>query len=264
MELPKTAKLIKNSINHWIDIDGSVYAIDNRNNHKPILIKKALQNVCGYRYCSIRYKDRGLISKRVHRLVAEAFIPNPNHYNVVGHKNNIKSDNNVTNLYWTTTAENTKKAFDDGLVINDKGFDDSQSHPVKMFDTKTNKLLGIFGSCCEAAKETNICLGTITRQAKYKRPARKPFYFRFVDDKDCLLNQNLIGQFDYDTDKLINTFINTGDASRQTGVNYKTILYHLSLDSKPKYKCRKTYFKYIFNNSKLDKGEETIENLVNE
>ena len=182
MTIPKTAMRIQGAKNHWIDIDGSVYCIDGRFNSKGKIIKKA-QTIChGYKYCSINYNGKN-ISKRVHRLVAEAFIENPNNYNIVGHKNNIKSDNRVDNLYWTTVSENTKKAFDDGLAKNDKGFDDSQSKPVFMFETATNKKIGEFGSCRIASKETGINLSTICRQAKYKRPARKQFYFRYIDDK---------------------------------------------------------------------------------
>lgn len=76
-------------IEHWVDIDGSVYAIDRRNNQKPKLIKKSQSEVNGYKYCGIKYKNGKIIVKKVHRLVAEAFIPNLNEYRIVGHKNNI-------------------------------------------------------------------------------------------------------------------------------------------------------------------------------
>ena len=186
-ELPKTAKYIANSQDHWIDIDGSVYAYNTRNNQKKVLIKKAQNTVYGYKYCGIKYKGRDSnVSKRVHRLVAEAFIPNPNNYNVVGHRNNIKHDNRVENLYWTTVQENTQKAFDDGLAVNDKGYDDSQSHPVVMFETSTNKKINEFGSVSEASRITGISKNTISRQAKYKRPVRKSFYFRYADDESVI------------------------------------------------------------------------------
>ena len=186
-ELPKTAKYIANSEDHWIDVDGSVYAYNTRNNQKKVLIKKAQHTVHGYKYCGIKYKGKeNNVSKRVHRLVAEAFIPNPNNYNVVGHRNNIKDDNRVENLYWTTVQENTQKAFDDGLLRNDKGYDDSQSNPVIMFETATNKKINEYGSICEASKKTGISKNTISRQAKYKRPVRKPFYFRYANDESVI------------------------------------------------------------------------------
>ena len=47
LQLPKTALPIAGAIEHWIDIDGSVYAIDRRNNRKPRLIKKSKSEVNG-------------------------------------------------------------------------------------------------------------------------------------------------------------------------------------------------------------------------
>lgn len=47
-------------------------------------------------------------SKYVHRLVAEAFIENPNNYEEVDHINSVKSDNRVENLRWCTHAQNNQ------------------------------------------------------------------------------------------------------------------------------------------------------------
>lgn len=183
IELPKTAKKIKGSKNTWINLDGKVYCQEIRVGRKRVFFEKAQTELYGYKYCGVNYKNGGVKSRRVHRLVAEAYIPNPHNYPLVGHKNNIKSDNRVENLYWTTPQENTQKACDDGLMKNDKGIFDNQSNPVAMFETKTNKFISVFGSISEAYRETGIGKTTISRQCKYKRPVRKEFYFRYIDDK---------------------------------------------------------------------------------
>ena len=247
MKLPKTAIRIKGSKDCWIDINGDVYGLNNRHNQKKYLFKKSQSTIHGYKYCGINYIGKGVVNKRVHRLVAEAFIPNPNNYNIVGHKNNIKSDNRVENLYWTTTSENTQKAYDDGLAKNAKGIEDSQSKPVLMFCTKSNKLINSFGSISEASKETGIDKTTISRQARYKRPNRKEFYFRFHDDIDVLGNQTLIGMFDFDSDKLIQTFINSGHAHKETGISKRTICAQVQKNRKPLRKYLQVYFLKIKN-----------------
>jgi hypothetical protein len=56
--------------------------------------------------------------RRIHRLVAEAYIPNPDNKPCVNHKNGIKMDNRIENLEWVTTQENTQHAWKNGLNNN--------------------------------------------------------------------------------------------------------------------------------------------------
>lgn len=245
IKIPNSAKKIKGALD-WVDIDGKIYGIDKRKGLNVVYVK-AQRNMGGYMYCPITYlNEKGnkiVKSKRVNRLVALTHIKNPDNLPIVGHRNNIKTDNRIDNLYWTTTKENTQKAVDDGLMVNDKGFDDSQSKPVNMYDTYTNNLIGIFGSISEASKYKNISKSTISRQCKYKRPVRKDFYFRYCDDESINPNEYLVAQYDYDTDNLVEVFVNVGQASAKTNYLEKTISSHIKRDKKPKVKYLEHYFK---------------------
>lgn len=73
----------------------------------------------GYLYVSIKIKGE-FKSVKVHRLVAEHFIPNVENKPEVNHINGIKVDNAVSNLEWNTSSENKRHAFELGLNSNPK------------------------------------------------------------------------------------------------------------------------------------------------
>lgn len=74
----------------------------------------------GYLYASFYDKPRKQ-QKGLHRVVAEAFIPNPDNKAEVNHINGDKTDNRVENLEWVSSKENTEHALINGLKLRGKG-----------------------------------------------------------------------------------------------------------------------------------------------
>lgn len=74
-------------------------------------IVKSLPHTHGYLRVGL-YKDRKCRSGYIHRLVATAFIENPEGKREVNHKDGNKQNNRVENLEWMTTSENQQHAYD--------------------------------------------------------------------------------------------------------------------------------------------------------
>lgn len=120
--------------NYSVSSDGKVY----RNGEAV----NQYQNGRGY-YRVFLYLQGERITKRVHRLVAEAFIPNPDRLPVVNHRNGNKLDNRVENLEWVTYKENTRQALESVT---------RETKPVIRINPKTGKVKEVFSSIKSAAR----------------------------------------------------------------------------------------------------------------
>lgn len=97
-------KEIKDFPHYLISSDGTVYS---KNYHLTKQIKKLMPIKDNKGYLNVHLcKDGKQITRRIHRLVAEAFIPNLDNKPQINHKNGIKTDNRIENLEWCTNQEN--------------------------------------------------------------------------------------------------------------------------------------------------------------
>jgi hypothetical protein len=123
---------MENKIENWKDVSGyeGAYQVSDfgrvRSCDRVVLhnfggeakrkgqILKGVPDKDGYLKVNLKCKQIGK-SSIVHRLVAIAFIPNPENKPHVNHKDGIKNNNVLSNLEWNTLCENRQHAYDTGL-----------------------------------------------------------------------------------------------------------------------------------------------------
>lgn len=125
----------------------------------------------GYVYIFLM-KDNKSKNFRLHRLVAEAFIPNPENKLQVNHKDGNKLNNNINNLEWCNQSENEKHAYNKGLANND-----NQKIKVLQYDLNNN-LIRKYDSLLEASKQTNIGISSISLCINGKQKKTHNFIFK--------------------------------------------------------------------------------------
>lgn len=104
----------------------------------------------------------------IHKLVAEAFIPNPNNYPIVNHKDGNKENNCVNNLEWCSHKQNTEHAVKNNLIKHNK---------IGQYDKKGN-LIKIYNSRYDIK---NIDTTSITRVCNGKRKSAGGYIWKYVN-----------------------------------------------------------------------------------
>lgn len=150
---------MRKAINEYYEVDteGNVYSL--RFNRK--LSPK--NNWDGY--LRIQLWDHGKCRfVAIHRLIAEAFVPNPDNKPLINHKNGNKQDNRAENLEWCTQQENIRHAWSEGLSKKHHNY----SRPVIQY-SKDGSLIKHWSSQMDAERALGIYHNNICRCCKCNR-----------------------------------------------------------------------------------------------
>ena len=185
----------------WSDIANSDYEVSSNGqirNKKTKLILKQQVNHKGYLVVSIKIKNRKK-TVFVHRLVANAFIPNPSNYPQVNHKDENKCNNLANNLEWCSAKYNSNYGTRNYRRVKHTDFKKrnktygyqhrldnvdmvaatkSLYHSVEMIDMHSHKIVKRFDSIRQAARQLHGESSHISEAVNGKRRSACGYLWR--------------------------------------------------------------------------------------
>lgn len=187
-----------------------------------------------YYSVSLRVNNRPRMC-RVHRLVAMAFIPNPENKPIVNHKDGNRINNKVENLEWVTYSENTQHAVDTGLKPAAKTVEVVQ---YNLDGTKIDE----FFSISDAARDTGSSVEKIVACCKGARKTHNGFQWRYLSDNLEKLppveaprtTPQKVAQIDKDTDEIIAIYNSLHEAARAVHGTQSAITHVIKGDKQTK------------------------------
>ena len=246
---------------------------------KPIIIKESL-SLGGYYFVELKHESGKLITKGVHRLMAETFIPNPDNLPQVNHKDEVKTKNSVfvnddgsidlekSNLEWCTNKYNmnygTRNARS-GIKIRQK-----KVIPIAQYSLDGKYIDSFIG-----LRPARKALGLYIQQPKYGWKSQFSqscgFMWRqYEEGVDVTKNippylkksKSGLGVEFYSSDgKYISTFATLNHASKYTGIDHSSIENCCAgnISSVSGFICKYVPFKYINENLVFDKDGKCVD-----
>ena len=177
----------------WKDIKGfeGKYQISNKgrvkrnirfNSRNILLPEKILSpyySKGGYLY--INFEIDGIKTRHaMHRLIADAFIPNPNNYPIINHINEIKDDNRIENLEWCTYSYNLSYGHRVEKVLISRKINNSKTQQLEVEQRDlNNNLIATFMSISDASKKTSISCGAIWQSCNKGHITNKQYKWNY-------------------------------------------------------------------------------------
>ena len=164
----------------WRDIDGyeGLYQVSNKGRVKSLKwgkerILKPHDNGIGYLRVALR-KESSLKFIIIHRLVAQAFIPNLENKPQVNHKDENKKNNCVENLEWATAKENSNHG------TRNERVGDSRSKPILQY-SKSGEFIREWKSAAEVERVLRINNSDIIACCRGKRKSAGGFVWKYKE-----------------------------------------------------------------------------------
>lgn len=177
----------------------SVYAISNTGLVKNLRTNRILKYGSRNRYYTVALHYEGIRKDRyVHRLVALAFLPNPNNLGYVNHKDHNIHNNEVSNLEWCSSSENARHSYENNrrleeyktirVSITEKMINATKKR-VEQYDLQNN-LIASYESAAEAGRQTGINSKGISLVCTGKRKTAGGFIWRFQEGSTTMSEEN--------------------------------------------------------------------------
>lgn len=166
----------------WKDVKGyeGLYQVSNFGRVKKVtngMILKSNMNSNGYIRLNLS-KNNVASNKKIHRLVAEAFIPNPENKPQANHIDEDKTNNHASNLEWMTAQENNNHGTRNERA--GKSIGKTQSIPIIATNIKTSESKE-FHSGKECAIQLGLDPSSITKVLKGRLKQTKGYTFKYKE-----------------------------------------------------------------------------------
>ena len=129
------------------------------------------------KYPTYRLVPKGIRTTKgvyIHRILAQAFIPNPNNLPMVRHLNDNKLDWRLENLAWGTQQDNESDKL--------RNFGEYSGVGKNLVKTKCLETGIIYNSACEASRQTKIQRGDICRCCRGERKTAGGYHWKYVEE----------------------------------------------------------------------------------